>query len=221
MAKKVFPKKLLVEGNEDKRVIPELIEKNDVIWVDEENHPIVQIQALDGYEKLTDPDELAVQLDASGLQILGILIDADEQPDSRWQSIRNAARKSIPDLPSQLPEAGLIHQAQNSIGDPIKFGIWLMPDNRLQGMLETFLANLIEDDKQELWQYAQEATQIAATKFAPFKLTHTDKANLYTWLAWQAPPGRQLHQAIQERILQPQHPTAQAFVRWFKNLYNV
>ncbi len=220
MAKSVFPKKLLVEGNEDKRVIPELIEKNGIAWGSKQNS-IVYIQALEGYVQLTDPDVISVQLNASGLQALGILIDADEQPSSRWQSIRNAARQSIPDFPDQLPEAGLIHQAQNSGGDPVKFGIWMMPDNRLEGMLETFLANLITIEQQELWQYAQEIVSIVTTKLPPFKATHIDKANIYTWLAWQAPPGRQLHQAIQERILKPEHSTAQAFVTWFRDLYSV
>jgi hypothetical protein len=221
VAKTVFPKKLLVEGNEDKRVVPELIEKNGVRWVDEQKTPIVYIQALDGCEQLADPDVISVQLDASGLQALGILIDADEQPNARWKSIRNAARQSIPDIPDQLPETGLVHQAQNSVGDPIKFGIWMMPDNRLRGMLETFLATLISSEGQELQQYAQEVTGIAMTKSAPFKKTHRDKANLHTWLAWQNEPGRQLHQAVKEKILMPEHPTAQAFVAWFKDLYSV
>ncbi|MGG6269350.1 DUF3226 domain-containing protein [Leptolyngbya sp. AN03gr2] len=220
MARSYSPRWLLVEGEEDKRVIPELIEKNGIEWGDRHN-PIVKIEALGGYEQLTDPSVIEAQIDKSGLQILGIVIDADEQPNSRWQSIKNAVRKSIPDIPDDLPDTGLIHQTQNSIDVPIKFGIWMMPDNRLQGMLETFLANLIETEQQELWQYAQEAAGIARTKAAPFKQMHTDKANLYTWLAWQAPPGRQLHQAIQERILKPEHPTAQAFVTWFKDLYNV
>ena len=54
-----------------------------------------------------------------------------------------------------------------------------------------------------------------------FKDTHIDKANIYTWLAWQNPPGRQIHQAIMERILNPQHPKAQVFITWFKNLYDL
>ncbi|GAP98385.1 DUF3226 domain-containing protein [Leptolyngbya sp. NIES-2104] len=220
MAKRLVPRKLIVEGNEDKRVIPELIEKSGIQWVEQHN-PIVYIEALDGYQQLTDPVVIQAQIDTSNLQALGIVIDADDQPVSRWQSVRNAVCRSIPDIPEELPETGLVHQAQNSIGDPIRFGIWMMPDNRLQGMLETFLAHLIETEQQELWQYAQEATGIAKTKSARFKQTHTDKANLYTWLAWQAPPGRQLHQAIQEKILKPEHPTAQRFVAWFKDLYDI
>jgi hypothetical protein len=48
-----------------------------------------------------------------------------------------------------------------------------------------------------------------------------DKADIYTWLAWQNPPGRQLHQAIMERILAPSHPDAQKFGNWFKTLYGL
>jgi hypothetical protein len=54
---------------------------------------------------------------------------------------------------------------------------------------------------------------------APDKDAHLDKARIHTWLAWQDPPGRQLHQAIMERILAPESENAQPFIRWFKELY--
>ncbi|MFM7603034.1 MAG: DUF3226 domain-containing protein, partial [Pseudanabaena sp.] len=38
---------------------------------------------------------------------------------------------------------------------------------------------------------------------------------------WQNPPGRQLHQAVMEKIFDPQHPNAQKFVKWFKDLYEL
>jgi hypothetical protein len=41
----------------------------------------------------------------------------------------------------------------------------------------------------------------AKTKGAKFIDEHIDKAYIYSWLAWQKPPGRQLHNAIQEEIL--------------------
>ncbi|WP_375493755.1 DUF3226 domain-containing protein [uncultured Nostoc sp.] len=44
---------------------------------------------------------------------------------------------------------------------------------------------------------------------------------MYTWLAWQEEPGRQLHQAIKYGILNPEHPKAQTFVTWFKTLYEL
>jgi hypothetical protein len=212
----IHPKVLLVEGKQDMRVIPELIEANGVNWGTRRS-PIVYIRDYDGYQKLVDPDVISTELQASGLSVLGIMIDADDNPVGRWQSIRSASLKSIPDIPEALPDEGLIHIAPNGI----KFGIWVMPDNKMRGMLETFLTYLIPTEKEELWLFAQQIAQEAKSKGAEFTEPHLDKANIYTWLAWQNPPGRQLHQAIMERILDPKHPNAQRFVNWFRTLYGL
>jgi hypothetical protein len=207
---------LLVEGKQEVRVIPELIEANGVNW-GTRNKPVVYLRDYDGYSKIIDPDVISTELQASGLSALGIMLDADDNPNERWQSIRNACQSSIPDIPKDLPEAGLILNAPNSV----QFGIWLMPDNRMGGMLETFLAYLVPNDSEPLWQFSQETSRTAKNKGASFKDVHYDKANIYTWLAWQDPPGQQLHQAVMERILNPQHPNAQKFVTWFKTLYDL
>jgi hypothetical protein len=145
------------------------------------------------------------------------MIDADDNPTGRWQSIRSASLKSIPDMPEVLPEDGLIHTTPTGI----QFGIWIMPDNKMRGMLETFLTYMIPTDSEALWQFAQAVTNESKAKGAVFTDHHLDKANIYTWLAWQNPPGRQLHQAIMEHILQPNHPNAQRFITWFKTLYGL
>jgi hypothetical protein len=209
-------KVLLVEGKQDVRVIPELIEANGVNWGTRKK-PVVFIRDYDGYQKLVDPDVISTELQASGLSALGIMIDADDNPTGRWQSIRSASLKSIPDLPEALPEDGLIHTTPTGI----QFGIWIMPDNKMRGMLETFLTYMIPTGSEILWQFAQTVTKDAKGKGAVFTDPHLDKANIYTWLAWQNPPGRQLHQAIMERILHPKHPNAQRFVTWFKTLYGL
>ena len=145
------------------------------------------------------------------------MLDADEKPLDRWQSIRNACHKSVPDLPPELPDNGLICDAPNGI----KFGIWMMPDNTKRGMLETFLACMIPNETEMLWQFAQSSVEEATNQGAKFTEFQIDKANIYTWLAWQNPPGRQLHQAVMEKILDPQHPNVQKFVKWFKDLYGL
>lgn len=212
----VYPRVLLVEGKEDMRVIPELIEANGVDWGTRKN-PLVYIRDYDGYHQLVDADVIGTELQASGLSALGIMIDADDNPTGRWQSVRSACLKSIPDIPEALPETGLIHIAPNNV----RFGIWIMPDNKMRGMLETFLAHMIPDINESIWQFAREAATEAKIRGAVFTDAHCDKANIYTWLAWQNPPGRQLHQAIMERILNPSHPNAQNFVSWFKTLYDL
>ncbi len=61
----------------------------------------------------------------------------------------------------------------------------------------------------------------AKNQGAPLIENHTDKGNIHTWLAWQNPPGRQLHNAVMEKNLNPKHPCAETFVNWFKNLYDL
>jgi hypothetical protein len=70
-------KVLLVEGKQDVRVIPELIEANGVNWGTRKS-PVVYIRDYDGYQKLVDPDVISTELQASGLSVLGIMIDADD-----------------------------------------------------------------------------------------------------------------------------------------------
>jgi hypothetical protein len=212
----VHPNVLLVEGKQDLRVIPELMEANGINWGTRKK-PVVFIRDYDDYQNLIDPDIISTELQASGLSALGIMLDADENPLQRWQSIRNSCLRSISDLPESLPEEGLIHGTP----DRIRFGVWLMPDNKMGGMLETFLSYMIPTGNEILWEFAQEAAQSAQSKGASFIESHFDKANIYTWLAWQHPPGRQLHQAVIEKILHPSHPNAQPFVSWFKGLYQL
>ena len=196
------------------------MEANGVPWT--KGKEPVNIEAY-GSDEFINNKKISTRLKASGLTHLGLIIDADENPKDRWQSIRNAClkveaiQKSIDNFPEEMPESGIIINMINNQ----KFGVWMMPDNENRGMLETFLAYMIKDESDPLWQYAQEVVTEAKTKGAKFIDEHIDKAYIYSWLAWQKPPGRQLHNAIQEEILNPQHPKAQVFVKWFKDLYDL
>ena len=208
-------KVLLVEGAEDLRVIPELIEANGILWGDKPKDRIIQIKSMDGVENL-DKDLINIELKASALKIFGIIVDADDEPANRWQSIRNCLLDRFSDLPAELPKTGLIH----GTGE-IKLGIWMMPDNRERGMLETFLEFLLPDNSEALWALAGQTCQQAAANGATFKEAHTDKAKIHTWLAWQNPPGRQMHDAVKQHILAPTSPQAKVFIDWFQKLFEV
>lgn len=206
-------KRLIVEGEQDKRVIPELIEANGIPWK-KGNEPVyIKPRGSNDFNSYW----ISAQLKEAGLTHLGLILDADDNSSTSWQRIRDACLPSIPDIPQEIPETGLIHITNTGI----KFGIWIMPDNRIKGMLETFLAYMISDESQPLWKYAQEVVGESKNRGAEFIDYHHDKAYIYTWLAWQNPPGRQLHNAIQEKILNPQHPKAQVFITWFKDLYDL
>lgn len=193
---------LLVEGDEDARVIPELVEKNTDLQWETGKIPIVWIESVDGKPKLLEPASIETELKASGLTALGILIDADEDVAACWDSIRNRKelRDRYPPFPSVIPKEGFTTQAP----DQPKFGVWIMPDNTNRGMLETFLLHLRPTSP--LLEYANEVVEKAKQQDAPFSEAHQDKALIHTWLAWQDPPGRQMHNAIQEKMLTEPSP---------------
>jgi hypothetical protein len=211
------PKLLLVESEQEVQVLPFLLKENGVEWSRTGKQAPVWIEPQEGYSNILKEKVIATELQNSGLQALGILIDADQDVQSRWRELRLACLPSIPDLPEDIAQTGLVHVT----AEGIRFGIWIMPDNRSSGMLETFLSYLIPESGENLWLYAQEVVTEAKKRGATFIDNHRDKANIYTWLAWQKPPGQKFRDAITEKIFAPTNPRSQTFVTWFKSLYEL
>lgn len=123
-------------------------------------------------------------------------------------------------FPKLRPRRGFIVEVDRSAPrGPRRLGVWMMPDNHSSGMMETFTRSLIAEV--ELHHLAERSCDEATRLGAPFKPTHRDKAIVHTWLAWQDPPGRQLHDAIKQRSLDPSLPLGRAFIAWFRELFRV
>lgn len=209
-------RKLLVEGEDDKRIIPELMEANGVQWEDSFKNHLVEIKASGGFSEILKPGVIEAESKSPGLESLGIILDADGDPVHRWKQVRKRCLHLYPDLPDVLPESGTVSGSTSP-----RFGVWMMPDNVTEGMMETFLLYLTPDQTDSLYSHAVDACDIAQTRGAPFKDAHRDKALIHTWLAWQDPPGQQLYRAVLQRILSPTAEYAQNFIRWFRDLYEV
>ena len=145
------------------------------------------------------------------------MLDADLHVGGRYERIRQLCATLFPSLPGQLSQGGLVVENE----DEKRFGVWLMPDNRSQGDLETFLRYLVPDAQEHLWQLACESVTAAVAGGAKCRDSHVPKANLYTWLAWQDPPGQSPGLALTKKILDPQSKYAESFVNWFKELYRL
>lgn len=212
-------KVLLVEGATEVRLIPFLMEANGVAWPDDKANASVQIRDKDGFQNIVDRAVIEAEIRETSRRITGIILDADQTFAERWINIRNCCLPYFPELPDETIPDGLI--VSNS--DNQRLGIWIMPDNQSHGMLEAFLLQLVPGGEADpLLIYARQSCQHAkANLHAPYKDTHIRKAEIHTWLAWQDEPGRQLHQAVSEMILNPKSPTAEPFVRWFRELFEV
>jgi len=212
--RRTFPRVLVVEGKDELRVLPELLELAGIPWP--RGAEPVRIEEQDGIRNILAPGFLETTLKASGVKAVGILIDANGDPMSRWQQVRERLAASYPALPSDLPPDGIVHV----MADKPRVGVWMMPDNVRTGMLETLLLALRVGDA-VLHDHARDATSQARTLGAPFRDTHREKAELHAWLAWQDPPGRQLHDAVRARALPPAPPVTDAFVGWFRQLFEI
>ena len=211
-----YPRKLLVEGETDKRVLPYLMEANGVMWPDPPASPVF-IEPYGSVDEILKPEVIALEIGASGLEALGVVVDANGDAGARWDDVRTWCSVEFADLPEQIPAAGL--ELVHSGGS--RFGVWIMPDNRLTGMLEDSLVRLIPDDSRRLYELATNSVADAKRNGAPFRDVHVRKAEIHTWLAWQDPPDLRLHEAVEQTVLDPARAESRTFVNWFRSLFDL
>jgi hypothetical protein len=116
-------------------------------------------------------------------------------------------------LASSVP-GGLI--IARHVGGPSRLGVWLMPDNRLPGMMEDFLLSLANPDD-KLKRHAEEVIETLPAR--RFPKVHYPKALLHTWLAWQEEPGTRPGLAITRKLLRHDRAEGQRFLTWLKELF--
>jgi hypothetical protein len=208
--------RLIVEGQDDLFSVVGLMRAH-VTWPQSKYEAPVWIDLGKSDEEILRPEYLALLLKASDIDVLGLMLDADTKPESRYGRIRNACLKAFPALPADLPTGVLVAENENNK----RLGVWVMPNNAAEGCLETFLRHLVPKESEPLWAHAGDAVTQAINLGANVRDPHGPKAHLYTWLAWQDPPGQNPGIALTKRILDPKSQHADNFVKWFKELYKL
>ncbi len=152
--------------------------------------------------------------------------DPDPGLDARWQSVRDRLLRAgvgltAKDIPAEAPGKGWVSQSLQLGYDIERIGIWLMPDNRMTGILEDFVVHLIAPDDRLLPKADQILDELEDEAIQPYSSVERPKARIHTWLAWQSPPGRPrpMGQAITASVLRDDTPLALEFIEWFNNLY--
>jgi hypothetical protein len=199
---------LLVEGDDDAQVLHHLLKRNTI-------HEQVTIKKKGGIQELMV--FLRTELKGSGERRLGIIIDADTDIAVRWQALRDRlvafGYHTVPQVP--LSDGTILVED----GQPV-VGVWIMPNNKLPGMLEDFVSFLVPQGD-PLWPMAEDVVQRVIGVERRFPPTQTIKAHLHTWLAWQEEPGKPMGQAITKRYLKAEAPHAQQLMTWIRQLFNL
>ena len=222
---------LLVEGKNDAHVLFSLFDQHGIQFGSptkpSKDPGAISIQQIfTGDEDIDPADYFEVQLKAiPETGCLGIILDADFNLSGKWMALKNRligrgfSDQAIPKFPN---ETGSVIQQT----DLPTVGIWLMPNNRLEGELEHFLEFLVPDkDSNPLWALVIESLEkIPPEESFPkhvrrFKEQDRRKALIHTWLAWQESPGKPLGLAVTAGYFDPKAPHALIFINWVRQLF--
>ena len=174
-----------------------------------ENFDIVDCKGID-----TLFAELPVRLRQPGIDTLAIIVDADTEINNRWSTIKSIFFKSGIVIPDEINAGGLIVKSED-----ITIGVWIMPNNKLNGMLEDFISFLIPKED-ELLPIAQQTLEtIESRTLNKYITSHKSKALIHSWLAWQESPGTPMGQAITKKFLTTDEATCQKLMGWLQTVF--
>ncbi|OHD05460.1 MAG: hypothetical protein A2086_11360 [Spirochaetes bacterium GWD1_27_9] len=206
MGKENYNKKLLVEGNDDKHVIFALCEKFSIT----ENFDVIDCKS-----KESVIEKMPIYLKTSDIEIIGLIIDADCDIFDSYKSICSKLSNIGYKLPNILPKEGLIL----SEPDKVKIAIWIMPNNKINGMLEDFIAFLIPQDDKLPPLIDDFLNTIEEKKLNKYKPIHRAKTFIHSYLAVQEDPGTPMGLAITKRYLTTDEKNCLNLINWLKKTF--
>lgn len=201
-----FNKKLLVEGNDDQHVVWALCKKFNI----EKTFDVVDCEGIDNLTQ-----EITVRFKLPDTTI-GIIVDADTNLENRLTALKNILTIQGFTIPEVLPNEGIIC----SNGDNKKVGVWIMPNNNANGILEDFITFLVPHTDMLLSVVNSTLDHIEEKKLNNYFPKDKSKAVIHTWLAWQKDPGIPMGQAITKRYLSTDEATCLLLIQWLKILFN-
>ena len=193
---------LLVEGPDDEHVVQHLCNRQLKM-------PTFAIISKDGFSRLTRA--IRPEMKVSGRTVLGILADANDDPQARWQAIAHPLQQVGYNLPARTAPGGIVVE-----GSP-RVGVWLMPDNASTGQLEDFILQMIPAGD-PVWPRAKcyiDAIPEAERKFKPQK---AQRARIHAWLAARKEP-RKMGAAIGAGDLDIATPLAKDLIAWLRQMF--
>ena len=200
---------LLVEGTDDEHVLKHICGNRGIPNLDD-------VRPHEGDQDLLEDFETQLRASTDEGDVVGIVIDADDDPAGRWQSIRNRlVQVGYGNVPAQADAEGTVI---NPPGESVlpRAGVWLMPNNQDRGKLEDFLRLLVRQNDGLIDYAADTVSSLPERRFGD---TDTPKAVMHTWLAWQSSPGRPYGTAITAGFLDAGAVAVDGLVGWLNRLF--
>ena len=202
---------LLVEGKDDQHVIWSLLDHYKV-------PELFLVKDCDGIDNLLR--EVSLRLTTPTMfECIGVVMDADVNIKGRFDKFRGILEGSGKYDFSKigLSETGILIEPLDK-NYPL-FGLWLMPNNKNDGMLEDFVMNLADETDVLLIESDNVLNSLEHRSINRYAPVHRSKAKIHTYLAWQEEPGKPMGQAITAKVLHADSESARIFVEWIKLLF--
>jgi hypothetical protein len=210
---------LLVEGESDKSFLEEICKTLGLDANVKVALPRDSGRFHNGKEGVFNllPD-LLNQLDDAQITRLAVVVDADSTVNGGgYQHAIDKVTETVKlhgfTLASN-PVGGVLFQNDDGLAD---FGLWVMPNNSDEGMLEDWIKSCVHPDEHELFTHAKTVVDtLPQTKFKPI---HISKAEVATWMAWQKQPGHGIYRAVEDQLIDTNSALFKELCDWLNHVY--
>ena len=220
MTKKIAKRILLVEGEADKSFFKEICKTLGL-------HNSVEVAPPKDVGGPQNNKEgvfnhlpyLLNQLADAEVTRLAVIVDADSAVNGGGyqRAIKRVTKIVAPygfTLKSDNSVAGVLFEHGDGLSD---FGLWVMPNNDKEGMLEDWIKSCVHSDEHELFTHARDVVgELSQPKFNPI---HRSKAEVATWLAWQKNPGHGLYRIVEDKLLDKNTALHMELSNWLNHIY--
>jgi len=208
-------KRLIVEGDADKRFFEALLRhaglEGEGISIGPPMHFGARGQGKQNALSLI-PD-LVGEFKDGHLTHLGVVIDAD------FKNVSNQGFLATKSVASELLlRLGYVESSTTTSGityshnDLPTVAVWIMPNNKDDGIIENWIAQSIRPSEQVLFDSAR--TTVSRLNPKKFHENQTSKADVATWLAWQQVPGQPIASVIGNQLVDVNAPLVESIVEW-------
>lgn len=207
------PNILLVEGESDRSFFKEL---HKMLHISADVVEVVTPKDIGHfrngksclYKKLHD---LLPQINDGTIEHLGIVVDADHS--------FNETLKEVSDILNPIDYSYSSERRLFAHEDGLPdIGLWIMPNNQHNGMLEDWIKTCQHPNEKTLFQHVQQSIDTIPNG-AKFKELHRAKAEIATWLAWQKNPDHGLYYAVNPELLNTESESFQELKQWLQHLF--
>ena len=195
---------LLVEGRNDKHVV------EHIYWKRFASEPPFAVRDKEGFSRLSEA--IGPELKAPEREVVGIIVDANDDLTARWTAVTDRLRTACPgiEIGDPAPEGTIV-------GNELRVGIWLWPDNESGGELEDFVAEMVPDDD-PVWPLSRRYIEGIPERHRSFSEGKTARAEIHAWLATRKEP-RWMGSAIRTGDLKVDGVLAKRFASWLESLF--